>query len=90
MKNEIREVQKYFEYKISNGDFEVRQVSEHNTMEISIDGFVFNFGYTKANNEVFQHFFPNFMELDCSRIVSNNFIVIHKATNQVKTERQAL
>jgi hypothetical protein len=99
MKEQIREVQKYFEEKISNGEFEVRRVSEHNTMEISIDECTFNLGYVKSDSKVFQHFFPNFIELDLSKVNGEKFINLHKklvketklkAIEKLETEIQGL
>lgn len=99
MKEKIREVQKYFEEKISNGEFETRQVSEHNTMEISIDGYSFNLGFVSINKQIFQHVCINFMELDCTNINGEKFVNLHKeliketklkAIEKLQTEIEAL
>ena len=61
MKNEIREVQKYFEEKISNGFYRVVETSE-NGLEIVVDGYTFNFGLVE--NRVYQYTINNFMMLN--------------------------
>ena len=61
MKNEIREVQKYFEEKISNGFYRVVSTTE-NGLEIAVDGYTFNFGLVE--NRVYQYTIGNFMMLN--------------------------
>ena len=65
MKNEIREVQKYFEDKISNGFYRVVETSEHG-LEIVVDGYTFHIGV--INGKAFQYSMDNFMMLNADYV----------------------
>ena len=61
MKKNIREVQKYFEEKISNGFYRVAETTE-NGIDIVVDGYTFSFGLVE--NRVYQYTIGNFLMLN--------------------------
>ena len=69
MKDQIREVQKYFEEKLSNGDYSVVRISNERSVEVLVDGkYSFCLGFVGKNT--FQHSMDNFIMLKCEYIYS--------------------
>ena len=89
MKEQIREVQKYFEEKISNGEFNFGMRGD--SIDLEIDGHLFS--VNTVGGEMYQYSFDNFMILNCDNIDATKLIakkVAYLAMKEVKTEIQAL
>jgi len=73
MKEQIREVQKYFEEQISNGFYVVTKVASHGSIDIIVDE-KYKFCLNICAGVVYQHSMDNFIMLEC-KYISPKFII---------------